>query len=596
MLPWTAWLPISLLAMPPVDTAQLEAHLDEHVAQQMQQSGVPGVVVSVVQGDRVLLAKGWGHADRENDIPMDGQRTVVRVASISKTFTASVVAQLEDDRRLDVDAPVDDYLPGYGLPPRFDSPATLRHLLSHSSGIINNNVGRVSRDAPAQSFADFLAETMPPALRPPGVAIVYSNHGNALAGLVVEQVTGVPFADHADRALLTPLRMDSSSFVLTPEIESALAVSYVPEGGELRPQEYLHFKTVPASALHTTAADMAHYMIMHLSEGRFEGQPVLGPEAMRRMTEPVAALDPALPTYHYAFAHARTEGHPTRSHGGSVPAFLSRLVLFDEHDFGVFVCQNSLGTSIGPAIVESIAEHFLPPPSIPEVVPDGDGRPEDPGALAGHYRKVSKTDTPAFTRGLALLLEKASHVSTDAEGFLTVDGERFVRTGPHVFMREREGKAPEAVVFVTDESGQGQWLHRGLSSSERRPWYAAPFVQLPALALAWLLLLVAAVRRRGLVRAAAGLALVGVTVPYLYVAWVDAGQVAYLRPLRFGMPPWLEVVRALLPVGAILAWIGAGKRSGNASRVPGIAVAVASTGLILWLWLWSVPAPGLLLQ
>lgn len=595
MLLWTAWLPLSLLAMPPVDAAQLRAHLDEHVPQQMEESGVPGVVVSVVQGDRVLLAKGWGQADRERDIPMDGQRTVVRVASISKTFTATLVAQLEDEGRLDVDAPVDEYLQGIALPERYDSPATLRHLLSHSSGLINNNVGRVSRQAPTQSLADFLTETMPPAVRPPGVAIVYSNHGNALAGLAVEQVTGVPFAEYAEQALLAPLRMESSSFVLGPEIESALAVSYVPDGDELHPQEYLHFKTVPASALHTTAADMAHYMIMHLRQGRFEGTQVLSADAVQRMIEPVPALDPALPTYHYAFAHVRASGHPTRSHGGSVPAFLSRLVLFDEHEFGVFVCQNSLGKSIGPEIVESIAEHFLPAPTLPKVMPAGDGRPEDPDAVAGHYRRVSKSDTPAFTRGLALLLEKASHVTTDADGFLTIDGERFLRTGPGVFQRERDGKAPEAVVFVTDESGRAQWLHRGLSSAERRAWHASPWVQLPALAFAWLILLLATLRRQGLVRAAAGLALAGVTLPFLYVAWIDAGQVAYLRPLRFGMPGWLEAVRALLPAGAVLAWIVTGRRPGKGgSRSAAIAVALASTGLIAWFWLWSAPLPGLL--
>ncbi len=600
MLLLHAWLSLLSSAAPSIDPQALEQHLDEVVPARMEDTGVPGVVVSVVQGDQVLLAKGWGLADVEHRTPMDGEHTVVRVASISKTFTATAVAQLEARGQLELDVPVERYLPGLRLT---DDRITLRHLLGHTAGLINNNVGRVARDAPTESLGTFLETTMPPVLRPPGTAVVYCNHGNALAGWVVELRSGQPFAEYVDEHILGPLRMDDSSFVLEPRLEQALATGYTLDGGEPEPYEYLHFKTVPASTLHTTAADMAHAMVMHLSDGRFEDRTVLEPQAAQRMRSAVAGIHPALPTYHYAFAHSRVAGHPARSHGGSVPGFLSRVALFDEQGVGVFVAQNSLDPSLTAELVTSVAERFLPEPSWPAVVAVGDGRPEDPSRLVGDYRRLGKGDTPAFTRGVAVLAGSSFSVGIDGEGYLVVDGDRFVRTGPLTFHRERKERAPQALVFVEDEDGRVRWMHRGLSSAERPPWHARRWVQLPWLGLALLILGAAALRRRGECPRssvlAARLGLLAFLGSHLYVAWVDAGQVAYLRPLRFGLPAWLAVVRWLVPLAAVLAWLGVGaawraREPDRRMRGMAMAVAVAAGALVLWTWYWHTPPPGLL--
>ncbi|MCA9653977.1 MAG: beta-lactamase family protein [Myxococcales bacterium] len=591
-------LALLLHAAPPIDPEALREQLDELVPARLQATGIPGVVVSVVQDDRVLLVGGWGWADLERGEAMDGERTVVRVASISKTFTATAIAQLEAEGRLSIDDPVNEHLPAVALPERFEPPVTLRHLLSHTAGIINNNVGRVSRTPPSDGLAAFLGETMPPQVRPPGRVVLYSNHGNALAGLVVEQVGGTLFAEHVERSLLEPLGMDHSSFELRPELEDALATGYVvDEHGRRVPYEYLYFRTVPASTLHTTAADMARFMIMHLEGGRFEGRTVLHPEAHRRMRRTQAVIHPALPSYHYAFLHGTTAGHRSRSHGGSVPAFLSRVVLLDEAGVGIFVAQNGLGPSLHAELVDAIVERFLPPAALRQVVAAGDGRPEDPEALVGRFDHASKHDTPAFTRGLARLLEPPLRVELDDEGFLRVDGERFVRTGDRVFERVREAKEPEVVVFVADADGVVRWVHRGASSAERMPWHRARWIEGGLLGAVLLVLGVGALggrRRPRLVTLAARLALVGSVVPLLYAAWVDAGQEAYLRPLRFGMPGWLPVLRMAVPLGAGLGWVAAWRERGASHRLRvALLVAVAATALPLWELSWRPPEPGL---
>lgn len=594
-------LALLLHAPPPttIDAAALREHLDQTIPPQLERTGVPGVVVSVVQGDRVLLSRGWGLADLRSQRPMDGASTVVRVASISKAFTATAIARLEAQGRLDVDAPIDELLSGLALPQRFEPPVTLRHLLSHTAGIINDNVGRVSATPPADGLAPFLTATMPPQMHAPGRMVVYSNHGNALAGLVVEQVTGEPFAEHLQHGLLGPLGMGSSSFELGPVQLAGLATGYTLHDGRPQPYEYLYFRTGPASTLHTTAADMARFMVMHLRGGRIDGEPVLPQSAHRRMLEPVPAIHPALPTYHYAFAHGYTAGHRSRSHGGSVPGFLSRVVLLDGSQVGIFVAQNSLGPSVHARIVEDIVRTFVPEPTPPAVVVAGDGRPLRPQTLVGSYRRASKLDTPAFTRGVFLLLEGPCRVGVDREGFLLVDGDRFVRTGDRVFQRAREGREPETVVFVADDRGEVRWVHRGLSSAERMPWFESRWVQGLVLGVALLVLGGgAAGRRRARSRlpvAAARLALVGAVVPYLAVWWIDAGQEAYLRPLRFGMPPWLSALRVALPLAAALAWLSVWRARADPSRARrALWVAAAATVLPLWELAWRTPASGLL--
>ncbi len=594
-----AWLLLLLHAPTANDDAGLGQHLEQTIPPMLERTGVPGVVVSVVRGDRVVVVRGFGLAQLDPPRPMDGETTVVRVASLSKTVTATAVAQLQHAGRLDVDVAVDDYLGDISIPSRFAAPPTLRHLLSHTSGFINNNVGRVSATPPSSGFAQFVVATMPPQLYPPGRVVSYSNHGNALAGLVVERVGGMPYADYVAAHVLAPLRMTSSSFELTPRVAEALAQGYRVDAGSVEPEPYLQFRTVPASGLHTTARDMAHFMIMHLSHGRFEGRAVLEPGAAATMRDPVSTIHPALPTYHYAFAHVDVAGHAVRSHGGSVPGFLSRVALFDEHGLGIFVAQNAGGTSLTLDIVQDIAAQLLPAATLPAVVAAGDGRPLSDDVV-GRYRRVGKADTPAFTRALAVLLQSSLVVGIDDEGWLTVDGDRFVRTGDDVFARERAERVPEVVAVVRDQHGAVRAVHRGLSSAVRVPWYDGRGFQVSLFAMALLALGYGAWPRSGgegagASRLAARLVLVTVLVPLGYVMVADMGYPMYLRPLPLGDPSWLRLVRASSWGALTFVVIVAGRSRGApaSARRSAVVVAAGAIGLALLQLHWATPVPGL---
>ncbi|MEM9455230.1 MAG: serine hydrolase domain-containing protein [Myxococcota bacterium] len=598
--------------------ASLESFLDQIVPERLEATGAPGVLVAVVKDGQVLLVKGWGFADVERQIPMDGERTIFRVASISKTLTATAVARLEARGLVDLDVPVDTYLEGRVVPPRYSTPVTLRHLLTHTGGFINHNIGRVSRTPPTEPLDEFMARTMPPQLYPPGRVILYSNHGNALAGLVVQQVSGQPFAQFMQQQILGPLGMADSRFGLDPVVADRLATGTMLEDGVARTYEYLYVQTTPASALHTTAADMARYMIFHLGDGRVGDRVVLDAPAMQRMRSPAAVIHSALPEFHYAFVHGHVAGYPARRHGGSVPGFQSRLVLLDAHGLGVFVGHNAYGTTLRDDLAGAIVTQLLggaPPP--PPVVPMGDGRPVQPDALVGSYQRVSLRDTPGFCRFHTVLSQTPVEVGLDAEGFLIFDGARFLRTGELTFHRERTVGPATALVFVRDPNGEIRWLHRDRQSAQRRPWHAAPAVQWPLHGAVLLVLLVASVggpvlgrlapevrQRLALSVIAARLVFVGIVVPLLYAAWIDQGQPPLMRPLRFGVPWWIHGLRALVVVGAGLVLFAVVRlwRAHDGEVVPPVvrwSALVIALAIASWLLLelyWSTPAPGLILH
>lgn len=566
--------------------------IDAVVREHLESTSVPGVVVTVTEGHEVVLVRGWGLADVDSQRPMSGEDTLVRIASLSKTFTATAVAALEDEGVLDLDADVGRYLkvpsPGDGI--------TLRHLLSHTSGIINYNVGRV-RDTPIDpaDFESFMVATLPPRLYAPGTLTDYTNHGNALAGLAVQHVTQRPFAEYVRARLLEPLGMDRTRYYLDAAATPELATSYGDDG---RPWPYEYFGTVPASSVHTTAREMAAWLTLHAADGHHAGREVLSAQALARMRDPVSVVHPALAPYHYAFAFTTIEGHAARTHGGSVPAFLSKMAVFDAHGVGVFVAQNSFDDSVTNRVVAEVAR-LLPPPAPPAaLVPADDGRPRDAERLVGDYRVIGKTETAAFIRAREAMVATPLRVRTDAEGYLLVDDKRYQRVDDLVFRRAKDGGGVVTVVFAADDTGRIRWVHRDRTSARRSAWHGARPVQIAAHALVLGLLLLGLLTHRlaktepreGLA-IIFGLAVAGILLPHAYQLYVDRVQPVYLHPFRHGMPTLVSALRWMPAVAAALAIFTLMMHRGRGTLT---RIAVGATlGWIALEVYWATPAAGL---
>jgi CubicO group peptidase (beta-lactamase class C family) len=224
----------------PIDSRAVAAFADEFLPQEMARRHIPGLVFVFVAGGDVAIARGFGAAQLEPRRPVDPARTVFRLASVSKTITATAALQLVERGRLNLHTDVNLYLRSFHLATEH-GPITLHHLLTHTAGFDERLIGTAARSVrDLQPSSQYFARSMPPTFIEPGRVISYSNHGFGLIGHLVQEVSGRPFADYVREEIFEPLGMWRSG-VLTGPVPEDLAVAYEFVDGTHRalPPDYL---------------------------------------------------------------------------------------------------------------------------------------------------------------------------------------------------------------------------------------------------------------------------------------------------------------------------------------------------------------------
>jgi CubicO group peptidase (beta-lactamase class C family) len=330
--------------------AELEAFFDGVMAAHFQAYHIPGAAVAVVKDGEILFAKGYGYANLETRTPVDAAQTLFRIGSVSKLFTWTAVMQLVERGALDMDEDVNAYLKGGGfrVPATYPEPITMAHLMNHTAGFEDRNVGLFNRDPESVlPLGEVLAATLPRRVRPPGEVTAYSNYGAALAGYVVERVSGMPWATYIEENILKPLRMDHTTprQPVPPHLQTRLAVGYEysPASARFEPGLFEYLPAAPAGAVSATAVDMAKFMISHLRAERPEDSrtQILRPKTARAMHTTSFIQDPDLGGIAHGFLEQPYGSLRTIGHGGDTFLFHSELRLIPSHDVGIFVVYNS---------------------------------------------------------------------------------------------------------------------------------------------------------------------------------------------------------------------------------------------------------------
>lgn len=302
---------------------------------------LPGVVVSVVSGTRTVFTRGYGKADVAKNIPMDPDRSLVRIASITKLFTATAVMQQVEAGHLDLDEDVNTYLTAFKIPRTYPQPITLQMLLSHTAGFEDRMIGTGARTAAdVVPLEKYLAENMPARIRPPGVVSAYSNYGAALAGYLVTKVSGEPWDAYVQKHILAPLGMahTTASEPLPAALASDLARSYRAKDD---PIPFAFDQLTPDGSISATASDLAKFMIAHLDEGAH----ILKPETAALLHTRSFSADPRVGGYAHGFMNRTFNGHRVLMHDGGWEGFVSALVLVPDCELGVFLSANSVDAS-----------------------------------------------------------------------------------------------------------------------------------------------------------------------------------------------------------------------------------------------------------
>ncbi|GAB3164346.1 hypothetical protein GCM10027059_20280 [Myceligenerans halotolerans] len=352
--------------------ANVDAWLEERLPAAMEANEIAGASVAVVHDGEVVTTRGFGQADTGADggAPVDADAdTLFRPGSVSKVFTATAVMQLVEQGDLDLDTDVSEYL-DFEIDRNFDADLTLRHLLSHTPGFEERIGGLIgSGDGPAD-LRQALVTDPPEQAYAPGTTPAYSNYGNALAGYIVERVSGESFEGYVDHHIFEPLGMESSTFrqPLPDELRDKMSQGYADATGPAQPFEIVG--TPPAGALTSSANDMARFMLAQL--GAVPEENLLLNDATREQLYSPALTEADLGSFAGAqrmtlglFEEDRN-GHRIVGHGGDTQLFHSHLQLYPDDGTGFYISVNSSGLDplvtheLRMDLLEDFADRYFP--------------------------------------------------------------------------------------------------------------------------------------------------------------------------------------------------------------------------------------------
>ncbi len=465
------------------DATTVAAALDAVVPAEMARRHLPGAVVAVADRGGAM-ARGYGVASLARGDPVDPERTTFRVASVSKLFTATAVVQLHERGRVSLDADVNGYLKRFPIPATYREPITLRQLLTHSAGLAERFLGHRARTREEQlPLGEYLARRLPLRFAPPGRFSSYANHGMALAGFVVEEVSGKPFPRVVADEIFAPLGMTSSSFEMDAALLERLATGYVFAGGSFHevPVDFRH--ETPSGSLVTTAADMARFAVAQLRGGELDGARILSPESVAAMHARQLAHHPKLGGMGLGFVERRVRGLRGVGHDGDIVGWSARLLLFPELGLGLFLAHTGVDTPhrFADAVTEAVLAAAGVEPRLETAAPAGPAPAEELARVAGRYR---------WTRGPRAGMERlvvpypwAEYgVRASADGRLELGApvgidppRRFARVEPLLY-REVDGTG--WLAFGEDAQGRVEtlFLDPGLPMALERigPWASMP--------------------------------------------------------------------------------------------------------------------------
>jgi CubicO group peptidase (beta-lactamase class C family) len=408
--------------------ADVEAFLDGLVPQQLAREDIAGAAISIVKDGHVLFAKGYGYADVASKKPVSPETTLFRPGSISKLFVWTSVMQLVEQGKLDLDADVNKYL-DFNVPEPFGKPLTLRNIMTHTSGfeevLKQLFVGGADQLMPLDQYA---RQHLPKQVFPPGTTPAYSNYATALAGYIVQRVSGQPFERYVEDHFFKPLDMPHCTFSqpLPVALKPLMSSGYNRASDGAKEFEWV--AAFPAGSSSVSALDMTHFMIAHLNDGIYNDVRILQPETAQKMHALAFTMHPEVNGMALGFYEDSRNGLRIIGHGGDTMYFHSELRLVPSENLGFFVSYNSAGK--GEINPRSVLWHEFLDRYYPYTVP---ARPT-PSTAAADGREVTgdyQTSRRAETTVLSISnLLGMMHVSADSTGIVTIPTSRYPNGKP----------------------------------------------------------------------------------------------------------------------------------------------------------------------
>lgn len=322
--------------------------IDAYLEQEIRRLNIPGVALVIVDGDEIVHTRGFGQARPDGEAP--SPQTPFVIGSLTKSFTALATMQLVEAGQVELDAPVQQYLPWFRVAdPEASAQITVRHLLNQTSGLpqlpgmLNLTDFDTSPDATERQMRALSTLEL---ARPVGSEFEYSNLNYNLLGLIIEVASGEAYADYIQQHIFDPLEMSHSYTSQAAARQNGLAVGHrwwfdFPFAMHNLP---LPSGSLPSGQLISSSEDMGHYLIAHLNEGRYDGVQVLSGEGIDELHHPATkagAMGISMGCYGMGWFVEEYGQTTILSHTGTTPDYFGFMALVPEQNKGMVLLVNA---------------------------------------------------------------------------------------------------------------------------------------------------------------------------------------------------------------------------------------------------------------
>lgn len=421
--------------------------LEASARQELAATKTPGAAIGIIEGGRLVYAHGFGTSNIETGAPVTAE-TLFRLGSTTKMFTATAVATLAAEGKLDFEDPVGKHVSG--LDPAIAA-LTVNRILSHTSGLKDTAVmnGRHDDSALGEEIRGWKSDWL---FTKPGAIYSYANPGFWLAGYLAESIAGKPYATMMEEVVFGPVGMASSTLRPTMAMTRPFSQGHdiVNEKVEVLRPAPDNAANWPAGSLFSNLTDLSRFVIAMMDDGQIERKQVLSPKTVKALTTPHADIPGSRAKYGYGLELEEIGGMQVWSHGGSRAGYGSFIAMLPVRHAAVIALCNRTGESLPRTRAKVMAMLGEPPRERNSV--------EESIIPASEFAKYKGT----YRNGAASMQ------------IIERDGKLYFRSmelrkgdGGWLIMKSADGKTTGRIFAVLGADGKVEYLHMGGRSSAR---------------------------------------------------------------------------------------------------------------------------------
>ncbi|SOC13426.1 CubicO group peptidase (beta-lactamase class C family) [Ureibacillus xyleni] len=329
-------------------------HIDTYLQDQMKSQAISGLAYAILEGDEVVHMKAFGRANYGKSLTI---QTPMKIASLSKSFTSLAIMQLVDQGKVELDAPIKEYIPWFRLKDEEAAAGiTIRHLLNQTSGLPSEVV--IGKGLLNKSLEDTVRLMKQLDLNhPPGTKFEYSNLNYISLGLLIEYVSGMPLADYIETQILTPLNMNTSFTSIEGAKKSGLSKDFTSWFGMLLPTKTI-MSNLPnflaSGYMVSSIEDMGKYLLMYMNKGTLAGQKLVSEKGIQTLQTASETAEMYLDDEffgHYAMGwwQRKVQGTVVIGHSGDLlSAARTDMYIIPEKKIGVVILTNTNTGTFAP--------------------------------------------------------------------------------------------------------------------------------------------------------------------------------------------------------------------------------------------------------